>query len=76
MSSGSASATRADRVELVEAPYTCPSCWEEVTLLLDPSGGAEQQLVEDCEVCCRPLRFTVRFDGEGGLSSLRVDPSG
>lgn len=63
-------------MELVEARYTCPSCWEQVTLLLDPSGGPVQQLVEDCEVCCRPLRFTARFDGQGELESLEVDPSG
>lgn len=43
----------------------CPYCGEEVELVIDPGGGAVQQYVEDCEVCCRPMQLTVRWDDNG-----------
>lgn len=43
----------------------CPSCGEPVEVLLDSGGGALQEYVEDCEVCCRPWLVRVAFDGEG-----------
>lgn len=44
--------------------FICPYCWEEISVLLDPSV-AGQRYVEDCEVCCRPIeiRYVVE-DGE------------
>jgi hypothetical protein len=36
-----------------------------VQIALDPGGGPAQAYVEDCEVCCRPWRVTVRYDDEG-----------
>ena len=48
-----------------EAEVVCPWCGEGITLTLDPGGGAEQEYVEDCEVCCRPWRVRVHFDDEG-----------
>ena len=42
---------------------TCPCCWESIEITLDLSGG-DQQYVEDCSVCCRPLVITLRTDGE------------
>ncbi|PSQ81669.1 MAG: CPXCG motif-containing cysteine-rich protein [Bacteroidetes bacterium QS_8_68_15] len=41
---------------MIEHVFTCPCCWEQISMLLDPSV-AEQTYVEDCEVCCRPLRI-------------------
>lgn len=43
----------------------CPYCGADVELLLDPGGGAAQQYVEDCEVCCRPWRVSALWDEEG-----------
>ncbi len=43
----------------------CPYCGEPVELLVDPGGGAHQEYVEDCEVCCRPWRVEVRFGRDG-----------
>lgn len=42
----------------------CPYCGEVVEVLVDPGGGEQQQYVEDCEVCCRPWRVTLRWNGE------------
>ena len=43
--------------------FQCPYCWEEVSILLDTSV-ANQTYIEDCEVCCNPLEFTVKFEDE------------
>jgi transcription elongation factor Elf1 len=40
--------------------FQCPYCWEEISLLLDPSI-ALQSYVEDCEVCCNPIEVTAAF---------------
>ena len=39
---------------LEEHFFTCPYCWQEISMLLDLSVE-EQSYVEDCEVCCRPI---------------------
>ncbi|MCB9914923.1 MAG: CPXCG motif-containing cysteine-rich protein [Planctomycetes bacterium] len=36
-----------------EASYVCGACGEEIVVPIDPSGGATQDYVEDCPVCCR-----------------------
>ena len=43
----------------------CPHCGEANELSLDPGGGSEQEYVEDCTVCCRPWRVTVRYGADG-----------
>jgi hypothetical protein len=42
---------------------TCPYCWESIEIALDLSVD-EQQQVEDCSVCCRPI--VIRYRAEGG----------
>lgn len=46
-----------------EASYTCPHCGESIVIPLDPSGGAEQEYVEDCPICCSPNIIHVEFFG-------------
>ena len=50
-----------------EGEYTCPTCGETIVIPVDPSGGAEQEYVEDCPVCCRPnvIHVELGLDGEG-----------
>lgn len=43
----------------VEAEINCPHCGETFPLLIDTSE-AEQSLIEDCTVCCRPISLTIR----------------
>ena len=40
--------------------FQCPYCWENVSMLLDPSI-TKQTYVEDCEVCCNPIELTPEF---------------
>jgi cysteine-rich CPXCG protein len=48
-----------------EGHVTCPYCGESNEIALDPGGGGEQEYVEDCQVCCRPWRVLVSYDGDG-----------
>ncbi len=41
--------------------FKCPYCWEEISMLMDPSVR-EQTYVEDCEVCCNPMEISPRFE--------------
>jgi hypothetical protein len=36
----------------------CPYCFEPVTLAIDTSQGAHET-IEDCQVCCRPIRCVI-----------------
>ena len=50
--------------QIVETRVQCPYCWEAFTLLVD--GSVEwQEYTEDCEVCCRPIDFSVEVDEQG-----------
>jgi hypothetical protein len=49
----------------------CPYCGEPFSIELDVSGGTDQVFVYDCEICCRPIQFHVRFD-ESGYGSIEV----
>lgn len=42
----------------------CPWCGEPLEFALDASGG-DQDYVEDCQVCCRPILVSVVFDADG-----------
>ena len=45
---------------------TCPYCGEAIELLIDDSAG-DQQYIEDCQVCCRPINISVMIDDAGEL---------
>jgi hypothetical protein len=42
----------------------CPYCGEPIELLIDYSEQ-QQQYIEDCQVCCRPINVTVDIDDNG-----------
>ena len=48
-----------------DAAVHCPYCGEAVEIALDPGGGAVQEYVEDCQVCCRPWRVRVHYGAHG-----------
>jgi hypothetical protein len=55
-----------------EANVACPYCGETVSIRLDPAGGAAQEYIEDCEVCCQPWQVLVRY-ARSGAASVRVE---
>lgn len=48
-----------DHLEFVSTH--CPHCGEALDLSIDTSVE-QQQYVEDCQVCCRPMLVTVMID--------------
>ncbi|MDP4652194.1 MAG: CPXCG motif-containing cysteine-rich protein [Haliea sp.] len=45
----------------------CPYCGEPIEVLIDHEE-AGQQYIEDCQVCCRPITFSVSMDTDGDVS--------
>jgi len=43
-----------------EHTFTCPHCWQQISMLLDVSVP-KQTYIEDCEVCCNPIQINVQF---------------
>ena len=52
--------------------FPCPYCGEEISMLLDPSAG-KQEYIEDCEVCCNPIKITAEFEGKELLRFAAVN---
>jgi len=43
--------------------FTCPYCWEQISMVLDFSEE-QSDYIEDCEVCCRPIEIVFKFSDE------------
>jgi transcription elongation factor Elf1 len=52
--------------QLTEKTIECPYCGEPLEVLLDASD-LDQEYIEDCQVCCKPITFLVSEDVEGDL---------
>ncbi|XOV90272.1 MAG: CPXCG motif-containing cysteine-rich protein [Pseudomonadota bacterium] len=50
----------------------CPCCGEPIHLVIDLSLE-EQQYIEDCEVCCRPMVVSVAVSPEGYAVSVESE---
>ena len=40
----------------------CPHCGQQLDIDTDPGGGEDQSYIEDCDVCCRPVRVHVTYN--------------
>ena len=54
-----------DHVVDESVTVVCPYCGEPTEIGVDPGGGAVQDYVEDCQVCCQPWQVHVRWHGDG-----------
>ncbi|MDZ7803658.1 CPXCG motif-containing cysteine-rich protein [Thiohalophilus sp.] len=54
---------------LDEVDIACPYCGEVFTTVVDYSAG-DQDYIEDCYVCCRPIHFSVMVDINGELTEV------
>lgn len=52
--------------------FQCPYCWEEISMLLDPSIQ-QQHYVEDCEICCNPIEINSQFNSNNELESFQAN---
>ena len=55
---------------LSEQPLDCPYCGEPISIVVDHSLE-DQEYVEDCQVCCRPMvvRISIGAEGEAVVSA-------
>lgn len=62
---------------LTEKLIDCPYCGEQITVLLDLQHLQEQQAneyIEDCQVCCRPIEFSLLiYDEDNYQLMVRTD---
>lgn len=47
---------------MYEKELVCPYCLQNITVLLDMGGEENTDIIEDCEVCCRPIEFNYSFE--------------
>ena len=52
---------------MIEHFFTCPYCWERISMVLDPEEETSDY-IEDCEVCCRPIELFFKFSGSNLVS--------
>lgn len=60
---------------LSERELECPCCGGRFIALIDTSEGS-CEYIQDCEICCRPLRFVIvgdPFAEDFDLQVLRED---
>jgi hypothetical protein len=51
---------------------SCPWCGELFEVFPDPGGGESQDYVEDCAVCCRPVRIRAVYSEDSGEYQIEV----
>jgi len=52
---------------LKSTPIDCPYCGESLEITVDSSVG-QQEYIEDCQVCCKPIQFRIRVSADGTSS--------
>jgi transcription elongation factor Elf1 len=55
----------------LETEVTCPFCGEPNSILVECSADS-QVYIEDCSVCCNPIRFNIQCAG-GELISIEAE---
>ena len=55
---------------MIEHFFTCPYCWQNISMLLD-SSIRQQSFIEDCEICCNPIELHIAFTNKE-LSSFET----
>ena len=56
--------------------FQCGSCGAINVVEFDLSGGPNQQLIQDCDTCCRPNTISMSFDEESGTVNLNSSLEG
>lgn len=56
---------------MLEHFFNCPYCWENISMLVDPSIS-HQVYIEDCEICCNPIEISLHFH-ESDLVSFHAN---
>lgn len=60
-----------DGRQMDEQTIQCPYCGESLQVLVDPSEVGTE-MIEDCQVCCRPIELRLEYAADGGVGRLVV----
>jgi len=55
----------------IEASFVCAYCFQVNAVTVDPTGGAHQEYVEDCQICCRPNMLSITISPD--LDAADID---
>lgn len=55
-----------------ELSFLCPHCWQRQSIAVDPDQISV--FVQDCEVCCHPIEFTLEFDEDQRIVGVVAEP--
>lgn len=55
-----------------ELNLTCPYCRQAITILLDTGIIGYETIVDDCEVCCRPIEINYSVE-DGKVTSFNYN---
>ena len=55
-----------------ELNLTCPYCHQAITVLVDTGVYEHTSIVDDCEVCCRPIEISYSVE-DGQISCFSYD---
>lgn len=55
-----------------EVFFTCPYCFEHISFVLETDYG-DQEYIEDCEVCCRPIQIHYTCNEDFEIQLLSTD---
>ena len=58
---------------LADHTVTCPSCWEAHTVTIDLTAVEEPAFIEDCHVCCNPMRISFAIGNDAELLDVSVE---
>lgn len=53
-------------IDLMPHTVYCPYCSEMLNVLIDPQDIGNEY-IEDCQVCCRPIVFSITETGFGEI---------
>lgn len=53
--------------ELLETHIDCPYCGEQLSVIIEVLDE-NQEYIEDCQVCCRPITFDILMANDGSPS--------
>lgn len=57
------------------ATFACPYCGEPTDAFPDLDGGERQELIEDCVVCCRPIRILAEWSEDSADFEIEASPA-
>jgi hypothetical protein len=56
----------------MDLEYRCACCGSTNEIFLERENGPQQELVEDCAVCCRPMVITAQWNEFSEVFDLTV----